>query len=112
MAEHLSIEECKAIQSKFALQDVHVVSLGDNGCAIAHTNQERGRMATVPLESCPLYRWLVDFDAPPHSDGVYVVIEHEPDLESEPYGADPWEFYTLQEWFGWDSPVNPVEDEG
>lgn len=100
MPDHLSIDECKAIQSKFGLHDVHVVSIGDNGLAVAHTNKERAELAD--LTCCELYCWLLDLDEPPHPGGVYVVIEHEPDLYSESYGSDPWDFYTLQRWFGWD----------
>ena len=89
----MSIDALKTIQRDSGLGDSHVVHLGTHGFTIAHTDDERA--SDEPLHECGLHRWLVSLASAPHEEGLYVVERHEPDAYSEPYGADPWDFYPL-----------------
>lgn len=91
----MPIDAVKAIQRDSGLCDSHVVHLADNAFTIAHTTAERA--APAPLHECDLHRWLVSRASAPHPLGLYVVERHQPDAYSEPYGADPWDFYPLKD---------------
>jgi hypothetical protein len=109
----MTVEEVKRVQREAGLLDVHLVYLsgpdGDPAMRFwcAHTQEERDN-GTVKLTqdaptedgACDLHRWLVT-DARPNvlelEGGYYIVTPHQPDAYSEPYHADPWDFF----------PVNP-----
>lgn len=88
-----TIEDLKALQARLGLRDVHVCWLGETEFVIAHTDEER---ATIPLEECGLHLWLTDLAAAPERPGYYQVFPHMADLDSESYGAYPWDFVPLK----------------
>lgn len=86
----LSIDTLKLVQRDLNLGSVHLAHVGNTGFVIAHTDEERAD--DDALTNCALHRWMLGQGAPPHAPDVYVVVPHEPDAHSEPYGADPWDF--------------------
>lgn len=92
-----SIADVKALQRERRMGDRHVVYIGRASFVVAHTDEERAAAAGdgAALDECPLHDWLESLDGPPCEPGYYTAERHEPDAYSEPYGADPWEFYPL-----------------
>jgi hypothetical protein len=96
-----TIDELKAIQAQFDLRAEHLCWLGPERFVIAHTDEER---ETIPLDQCELHQWLHGHSGAPDAPGYYRVHPHVADLDSESYGALPWDFSPLDvEW-------NPTED--
>lgn len=89
---HPTIEDLKALQARLDMRDVHVCWLGDSEFVIAHTDEER---ATIPLDECDLLLWLMDLSGAPEPVGYYRVFPHMAALDSEPYGAYPYDFEPL-----------------
>ena len=95
MPDTVSIDTLKLAQRDLELGEVHLVHVGAGGFTIAHTDAERAESTTTALEQCELHRWLLGQSEPPVDTGLYVVVPHEPDAYSEPYGADPFDFEPL-----------------
>lgn len=89
-----TISDLKAMQTRAKLDDVHVAWIGPDAFVLAHTDDERG---SIDLDDCELHRWLDGLEDQPREIGYYVVVPHEPDAYSEPYGADPWDFHPLED---------------
>jgi hypothetical protein len=88
-----TIEDLKALQERLDMKDVHVCWLGDTTFVIAHTDEER---ASIPLEECELHQWLLSLASAPEPVGYYQAVLHVADLDSESYGAYPWDFHPLE----------------
>lgn len=73
----------KEIQRNLNLGDTHVVWVGPESFAVAHTDEERS--ADGDLEECELHKWLVSQDDQPYDTGYYRVAP-----------ADPWEFEVIE----------------
>lgn len=94
-----SIEEAQEFQRNLGLLDTHVVWMGFEGFAIAHTDAER---ESIPLVGCALHSWMSEREGPlkevyDDGEGWYVVRrrEHDPTSESFPSDAYPWIFERL-----------------
>lgn len=81
----LSIDNLKRIQAELDLYDKHIVSIGDDGFAIAHTDEERVNLES--LERCCLHLWLYMQAGSPIDEGVYII---EPMWGHHTHG--PWEY--------------------
>lgn len=85
----LDLDELLALQRDHDLGHVHLVDVGPKDFRLAHTDRERARGENT--EACPMHVWLHSLDGPPEEPGIYVMLPHEPDAYSEPYGADPYD---------------------
>ena len=70
-------------QSEHGLNGIHVVTVGESGFHLAHTDTERIEHRNT--SECPVHRWLTEHDKAPAPVGLYMVVPHVVDAHSEPY---------------------------
>lgn len=85
----MTIEELKTLQREENGGSLHIVWIGEDGWACAHTDDERylaeNFPAALPLEDCPINEWLDGHIHQPAPTGIYIALEEGDGWELIPY---------------------------
>lgn len=99
----MTLDELLEVQDRCNLRNDHIVYIGETYFCIAHTDHERAQathvfgsgVPVIPLHECGLHQWIAKQSFRPMPVGVYLAGPHIVDLNSEPYGAAPWDLTPL-----------------
>lgn len=82
----MTIEELKILQREENGGSLHVVWIGVDGWACAHTDDERWLGQDV-MDACPINAWLDGHIDQPAPDGIYIALDEGDGWELIPYDA-------------------------